>query len=158
MQTSATRWSSLRKIHQSMISQMGVVSPPNRAPKPLLLFSCKKQIEYTYSISVILKFIGEIPRWSSGQDSMFSMLRAQVQTLVGELRSCKPSSVAPQNSLVHCSSLKCFRDRVDEKKNLKNIELEINLTPPLLCCVKIACGICNFLKNIINVSRTILPE
>ena len=86
------------------------------------------------------------------------MLRAQVQTLVGELRSCKPSSVAKKNSLVHCSSLKRFRDRVDEKKNLKNTELEINLTPPLLCCVKIACGLCNFLKNIINVSRTILPE
>ena len=32
--------------------------------------------------------MGEIPWWSSGWDSLLSPLRAQVQSLVGELRSC----------------------------------------------------------------------
>ena len=36
----------------------------------------------------------EIPWQSSGQDSELSLLGAQVQSLVGELRSCKPHGVA----------------------------------------------------------------
>ena len=35
-----------------------------------------------------------IPWWSSGKDSALSLLRARVQSLVRELRSCKPCSVA----------------------------------------------------------------
>ena len=38
-----------------------------------------------------------IPWWSSGQDSKRSLLRAQFQSLIGELKSHNPSRAAKNN-------------------------------------------------------------
>ena len=43
--------------------------------------------------------ISEIPWWSSGQHSALSLLRVWVQSLVRELRSCKPCCVAKNKSV-----------------------------------------------------------
>ena len=42
-----------------------------------------------------------IPRQSSVKDSELSLLRAQVQSLVGELRSCKLRRVAKKKKKIH---------------------------------------------------------
>ena len=41
--------------------------------------------------------MGEIPWWFSGWESLLSLLRSQVQSVVGELRSCKLHSTAKKN-------------------------------------------------------------
>ena len=40
-----------------------------------------------------MKLLG-IPWWASGLDSMLSQARAQIQLLIGELRSCKLHTAA----------------------------------------------------------------
>ena len=39
----------------------------------------------------------EIPWWSNGWVSTFPLQMAQVQSLVGEIRSCKPCGLAKKN-------------------------------------------------------------
>ena len=64
----------------------------NRKKRALESFQCERQI------TTNSKAGPGIPWQSGGEDSVLSLLKAWVQSLIGELRSCKLGSMAEKKS------------------------------------------------------------
>ena len=76
----------------------------------------QRQTLHLYVIQKVL-FLG-IPWWSSGQNSVLSLLRAQAQSLDGELRSHKPRSATKKKNLFLSNSGEEQKLNIKPKSNL----------------------------------------